>query len=186
MTHTIDLGLVKGEPGFGVPKPGVSDAGKIPAVNSAGDGYELVPMSGGSGCSSFEILVDDEITEPAAYNRTDFDKTKDEYLVTILIPKVDETLGSKASSFLGAQATLYYVNIGSTTYPNGVVLYSKKINETRQLQLRTINLGMGSFEPITVSSFSSVAFGEFNRNVSDGLHIPATLPVGTKIRIEGR
>lgn len=169
-----------------VPLANIADAGKVPAVNAEGTGYELIEMSGGSEFSSFEILVDDEITEPAVYNRNDFDKTKDEYLVTILIPKVEETLSSQASSFLGAKATLYYVSIGSTTYRNGVVLYSKKINETKQLQLRGINLGMDSFEPSTVSSFSSFAFGEFKRDVSYGLQIPVTLPTGTRIRIEGR
>lgn len=55
MTQTIDLGLVKGEPGFGVPKPGVSDVGKIPAVNSAGDGYELVSMNEG-GTTNYDSL----------------------------------------------------------------------------------------------------------------------------------
>lgn len=175
-----------GKDGLGVSEPSLADAGKVPAVTADGTGYELVPMSGGGGFPPFEILVDDEITEPSAYNRNDFDKTKSEYLVTILIPKVEETLSSKASGFLGAQATLYYVNIGSTTYPNGVVLYSKKINETKQLQLRGINLGVDSFEPNTVASFGPFAFGEFNRDVSYGLQIPAILPTGTKIRIEGR
>lgn len=176
-----------GENGFGVPIPSLTDAGKVPAVNKTGDGYDLVEIGGSSVDNSpFEILVDDEITEPAAYNRNDFDKTKSEYLVTILIPKVEETLSSKASGFLGAQATLYYVNIGSTAYPNGVVLYSKKINETKQLQLRGINLGMDSFEPNTVVSFGPFAFGEFKRDVFYGLQIPVTLPTGTKIRIEGR
>lgn len=55
MTQTIDLGLVKGEPGFGVPKPGVSDVGKIPAVNSAGDGYELVSINEG-GTTNYDSL----------------------------------------------------------------------------------------------------------------------------------
>lgn len=175
-----------GKDGLGVPEPSLADSGKVPAVTADGTGYELVPMSGGGGFPPFEILVDDEITEPSAYNRNDFDKTKDEYLVTILIPKVGETFSSQASAFLGAKATLYYVKIDSTTYTNGVVLYSKKINETKQLQLRGINLGMNSFEPSTVSSFSSFAFGEFKRDVSYGLQIPVTLPTGTKIRIEGR
>lgn len=176
-----------GKNGFGVPIPRLTDAGKVPAVNKTGDGYDLVEIGGSSVDNSpFEILVDDEITEPAAYNRNDFDKNKSEYLVTILVPKVENKLSSANASVFGSPATLYYITIGDTTYPYGTVVYTKKAGENQQLQFRAVNAGMTDFNPTTVSNFGNVAFGVFNMNVNQGVSIPATLPTGTKIRIEGR
>lgn len=176
-----------GKNGFGVPIPRLTDAGKVPAVNKTGDGYDLVEIGGSSVDNSpFEILVDDEITEPAAYNRNDFDKNKSEYLVTILVPKVENKLSSANASVFGSPATLYYITIGDTTYPHGTVVYTKKAGENQQLQFRAVNAGMTDFNPNTVSNFGNVAFGVFNMNVNQGVSIPATLPTGTKIRIEGR
>lgn len=65
MTQTIDLGLVKGEPGFGVPKPGVSDVGKVPVVNKTGDSYELVEIGGSSGEEKqWELIKQISLSEP--------------------------------------------------------------------------------------------------------------------------
>lgn len=38
----------QGPAGLGVPTPTAEDAGKVPTVNEAGDGYELLPPSGGT------------------------------------------------------------------------------------------------------------------------------------------
>lgn len=50
----------QGEPGptgLGVPTPTADDAGKVPAVNAAGDGYELVEMAIGNGTTENELPV---------------------------------------------------------------------------------------------------------------------------------
>lgn len=51
----------QGEPGadgLGVPQPTAQDAGKVPVVNAAGDGYELTAMSGGgAGLGDLELVA---------------------------------------------------------------------------------------------------------------------------------
>ena len=80
--QTVDLGLVKGadgaagKDGIGVPAPGPDQAGKVPAVNAAGDGYELVPMGGGgAACIVWNVTVEEEVIaytipvdDPTAYD----------------------------------------------------------------------------------------------------------------------
>lgn len=52
----------QGPAGLGVPTPTAEDAGKVPTVNEAGNGYELLPPSGG-GDVSFELITDMVLAE---------------------------------------------------------------------------------------------------------------------------
>lgn len=180
----------QGETGPAGPQGLQGPAGEgVPSTDGVPDNYVLTPAgwaepSGGGGL--FEILVDDELLEAAAYNRNDFDKTKSEYLVTILIPETGGKLSTMASSFLGASGMLYYLDIDLTNYASGVLLYAKILQENRQLQFRSINLGLTAFDAKTVSSLGNGYMCAYSAKLSSGLKIAAELPAGTKIRIEGR
>lgn len=98
MTQTIDLGLIKGEPGFGVPKPGLSDVGKIPVVNSSGNGYELANINIKSD-SQFRLLIDHTLSENIAQFTQDLDAAYTEIWAILQDIQLSDTSTDDSTSF---------------------------------------------------------------------------------------
>lgn len=157
------------------------------AVEATYDGSEAVSVEipQGGGEKEWEILCDHELTEEATIKLT-FDATKDEYLCLILVPKVEATISTNAASFLGAQSNIYYSSIGSSAYPAMVALYSQMIGEDMQRQVYVHILGPTVFTPSSLSAKATPWTSVHTADRTKGLCIPATLPIGTKVRVYGR
>ena len=76
-----------GPAGLGVPTPTPESAGMVPAVNEEGDGYELVPQSGG-GTQNLTLALDETLTEPVSKITANFSETNKIYF-ELRIPKIE-------------------------------------------------------------------------------------------------
>ena len=73
----------QGPAGLGVPTPTAEDAGKVPTVNEAGDGYELLPPSGGG---ELELIKTVTLEESVDTVTIDFSDTPLRFCRAICIP----------------------------------------------------------------------------------------------------
>ncbi len=144
-----------------------------------------VPLPSSGDSTKFETIYEYEYTESIAKAHT-FDTSKEEYLIQVLIPTVDKQFSTANTSVFGANSNVYYKNVGSTSNPALISIYSKFFADNVQFQVysySTLPVLDASFTPKTLSVNMATNIGVFFGNRANGFNVGCNMPVGTKIRI---
>ena len=141
----------------------------------------------GGGRSEWVLLHEVELTEEAAIKITGFDATLSEYVMQLIVPKVSTVVNAGNSSFLGARTFTYYREFGSTGYPTHYTYHATMISGGRMVLVKhEISCNSTGFDNDYSVSVKGTTGSALACNVSRGVDLRGTFPIGTKVRLEGR
>lgn len=151
--------------------------------------WEAVDFPSGGGSGEWKVLHEAELSEASTIRITDFDRTLQEYVFHLIIPKVTATINTGNSSFLGARAFIYSQMFGSTSYATHYSHHARMISNSCMILVRyQISCNGTDFNDEYVVSaqtpYGSVVGCNVNSDV--GIDLRGTFPAGTKFRLEGR
>ena len=164
------------------------------AVQAVYDGSQPVRVeiptggtSGGGGESSWEKLVDMEVTQEVEWlDIDDFDKSKQEYAVRIYVPVTETQIKSGYSFFFEQRAVRPQNHFSSTTGPILHSIYVKKISQTEAMFISDhVEASLGFDDQWDHTRYGKIAFGGYAATTY-GLSIKNKVPAGTIIRIYGK
>lgn len=191
-------GAVPAVPGYmalGMTGAAVGQVARVKSVDADGRPTEWEPVemaeggggSGGTDGGTWTILHEAELTEAAQIAISGFDTTLSEYLLTLIVPKVDDAFNNGNSHFLGARAFAYSEKFGSTTYASHYAYRGIMIAGGRMiLQKYELHANGAGYDNEYRTSGKSVEGAVVSCNVANGIKFGGTFPIGTKIRLEGR
>lgn len=189
-------GEVPAVPGYmalGMTGAAVGQVARIKAVDADGKPTEWEPVemagggSGGASGGTWTILHEAELTEAAQIIISGFDTTLSEYLLTLIVPKVDAAITTGNSHFLGAMAFSYNEKFGSTGYASHYAYRGIMISGGRMiLQKYDLNANGAGYDNNYRITGKSVDGAVVACDVAKGIAYIGTFPAGTKIRLEGR
>lgn len=107
-----------GKDGLGVPEPSLSNAGKVPAVNSTGDGYDLVEIS--VKASSWQLIKSQTLSEDVEVVSFDFSDKPLQICRVICVPGV-QTAGWRQISINGGNSI---PTLNTTIGANDMVMWT--------------------------------------------------------------
>ena len=107
-----------GKDGLGVPEPSLSNAGKVPAVNSTGDGYDLIEIS--VEASSWQLIKSQTLSEDVDVVSFDFSDKPLQMCRVICVPGV-QTAGWRQISINGGNSI---PTLNTTIGANDMVMWT--------------------------------------------------------------
>ncbi|WP_295620743.1 hypothetical protein [uncultured Intestinimonas sp.] len=164
----------QGPAGLGVPTPTAEDAGKVPTVNEAGDGYELLPPSGGG---ELELIKTVTLEESVDTVTIDFSDTPLRFCRAICIPGQVVSGWKNISINGGAGIQTLNSNLSATDF----VMWDIDFRSTVVMAARSgpaiaVSLGLnGGNESWGVYDRTNSAFGGLDTVQKFAVNSPATL-----------
>lgn len=146
-----------------------------------------VPAGGGSSGESQWTLIYELITqeELAEINDKTIDESKNEYLLTVLVPAVETQIAYGNNNFFG-QRDIRPSNAFAITAGNALhTVYMKKISADEALFISgRAERSEGFNDPWVKTRASKIAYGGYSSDW--GLYIQNKVPAGTHIKIYGK
>ena len=176
--------IPQGPAGLGVPTPTAEDAGKVPVVNEAGDGYELLPPSGGG---ELELIKTVTLEESVDTVNIDFSDTPLRFCRVICF-LAEEAAGWKRVHINGNGRSIPGINTGVSA--QSFLMWEFDLNDTAMIYIfsgvTNVSNGLSGLQGRGAFPLSSSIFGGLDTVQSFTTELPASLgAAGTKYEIWG-
>ena len=176
--------IPQGPAGLGVPTPTAEDAGKVPVVNEAGDGYELLPPSGGG---ELELIKTVTLEESVDTVNIDFSDTPLRFCRVICF-LAEEAAGWKRVHINGNGYSIPGINTNVSA--QSFLMWEFDLNDTAMIYIfsgvTNVGNGLSGLQGRGAFPLSSSIFGGLDTVQSFTAESPASLgAAGTKYEIWG-